>query len=74
MYRVIEELPLEQQPLGLDLTRITGEIKGTKSMSFADCCIAALAKHRKATIIHKDPEYEQIKNEVKQYILPYKIM
>jgi len=54
------------------LTRIIGEIKATKTMSFADCCIAGLAKFKQATLVHKDPEYEQMEDEMKQFKLPYK--
>ena len=41
-------------------------------MSFADCCIAALARSRQSTLVHKDPEYEQVENEIMQLKLPYK--
>lgn len=61
-----------QEPVVSQLTPIIGETKATKAMSFADCCIAGLAKFKKATLIHKDPEYEQIENEIQQLRLPYK--
>ena len=70
--RLIDDLPVKQQPLGPDMTRIVGEMKAAKSLSFADCCIAGLAKLNRATIVHKDPDYEQIKDELEQYRLPYK--
>ncbi len=41
-------------------------------MSFADSCIAGLAKFMDATLVHKDPEFEQIEDEVKQFKLKYK--
>lgn len=69
---LIENLPLVQEPLKPRLTRIVGEIKADKTMSFADSCIAGLAKFMDATLVHKDPEFEQIEDEVKQFKLKYK--
>ena|SRR3989337_2221798 len=69
---LIENLPLIQESLIPSLTKIIGEIKAAKSMSFADCCIAGLAKHKSAILVHKDPEFEQIEDEIKQLKLPYK--
>ncbi len=68
----IEDLPIVQEPLNQDLTRIIGEIKASHAISFADSCIAGLAKLKKATLVHKDPEFEQIENEITQLKLPYK--
>lgn len=70
--KLIDDLTVTQEPVDSQLIKIIGEIKATKSMSFADCCVAGLAKFKQATLIHKDPEYEQIENEVKQVTLPYK--
>ncbi len=70
--KLIDDLMILQEPVVNQLTQIIGEIKATKAMSFADCCIAGLAKHKKATLVHKDPEYEQIENELQQLKLPYK--
>ena len=70
--KLIDDLMVIQEPVDSQLTKIIGEIKATKAMSFADCCIAGLAKFKQATLVHKDPEYEQIENEIKQFKLPYK--
>lgn len=70
--KLIDDLMILQEPVVSQLNQIIGEIKATKSMSFADCCIAGLAKSKKATLVHKDPEYEQIENEIQQLKLPYK--
>jgi predicted nucleic acid-binding protein len=70
--RLIETLPFIQVSLTPNCTKIIGELKSAKSMSFADCCIAGLSKIKKAILVHKDPEFEQIENEVKQLKLPYK--
>jgi len=39
---LIDNLLVGREPLDKDLTKIVGEIKATKTMSFADCCIAGL--------------------------------
>lgn len=70
--KLINDLMIFQEPVVSQLTQIIGEIKATKAMSFADCCIAGLAKFKEATLVHKDPEYEQIENEIQQLKLPYK--
>ena len=70
--RLVDDLAVIQEPVESQLTTIIGEIKATSAMSFADCCIAGLAKFRQSTLVHKDPEYEQIENEIKQLRLPYK--
>ncbi len=69
---LIESLPLTEKPLNHELIIMSGEIKAAKTMSFADSCIAGLAKFIKAILVHKDPEYEQIENEIEQLKLPYK--
>ena len=70
--KLINDLPLIQEPLDSRLIKIIGEIKATRAMSFADCCIAGLAKFLQATLVHKDPEYEQMGEEIAQLKLPYK--
>ncbi len=70
--KLIEDLMVIQEPVDNQLTKIIGEIKATRAMSFADGCIAGLAKFKQATLVHKDPEYEQIEDEIKQLKLPYK--
>lgn len=71
--KLIEDLPITQELLNQDLIKTVGEIKATKPMSLADCCIAGLAKLKKAILVHKDPEFEQVEKEVKQLKLPYKL-
>ncbi len=69
---LINDLPRIQEELDERFTKIVGTIKATKTMLFADCCIAGSAKYKQATLVHKDPEYEQIEDEIKQLKLPYK--
>ncbi len=69
--KLIEDLPLVQEPLDKMLIRMVGKIKASKAMSFADSCIAGLAMVKNAILVHKDPEFEQL-NEVEQLKLKYK--
>ena len=47
-----------------------GRFKALYKLSLADALIAAFAKTRKATLVHRDPEYEPLRNEVRQLVLP----
>nr|VFK25081.1 MAG: Predicted nucleic acid-binding protein, contains PIN domain [Candidatus Kentron sp. MB]VFK29834.1 MAG: Predicted nucleic acid-binding protein, contains PIN domain [Candidatus Kentron sp. MB]VFK74961.1 MAG: Predicted nucleic acid-binding protein, contains PIN domain [Candidatus Kentron sp. MB] len=69
---LLETLPLIQESLTPDLCRTIGEIKATRPMSFADSCIAGLSKSKDAILVHKDPEFESVKGEIRQLKLPYK--
>jgi predicted nucleic acid-binding protein len=70
--KLIEDLPILQEPVDERLIKIIAEIKATRAISFADCCIAGLAKFKQATLTHKDPEYEKVEDEIEQLKLPYK--
>ena len=56
------------QELGL----IAGRLKATRKISFADAWIAATAIFYNATLVHKDPEFEQVEDKVNVLKLPYK--
>jgi len=49
---LLGNLPLIQESLTPQFTKIIGGFKSSKSMSFADCCIAGLAKHKDAILVH----------------------
>lgn len=70
--KLIDDLPIIQETLNKEDTKIIGELKATKNISFADSCIAGLSKLKSAILVHKDPEYAQVKKEIKQLELPYK--
>jgi ribonuclease VapC len=70
--QTIGNLPIEQLALPLDLVKNIGKLKAAHSISFADSCIAGVAKAEKATLVHKDPEYGVLEKEIKQLKLPYK--
>lgn len=48
------------------------EIKATNSLSVCDSWIAATAIEMDAVLVHKDPEFEQLKTSAKLMALPYK--
>jgi predicted nucleic acid-binding protein len=48
------------------------KLKGGHRLSLADTIIAAYAIQHQATIIHKDPEFERIDQQVQLEPLPYK--
>jgi predicted nucleic acid-binding protein len=49
-----------------------GRIKAFHRLSFADAVIASLAKLHEAVLVHKDPEFETLADEVSLLRLPYK--
>ena len=55
-----------------ELGLIAGRLKATKRVSFADTWIAAAAIFYDAILVHKDPEFEQVKSELEMLKLPYK--
>ena len=50
---------------------LAGELKAKHRLSVADAWIAALARERNATLVHK-PEFEQVEATLKMLKLPYK--
>ena len=62
----------EGEPVDENDIAAVGAIKAAHALSFADCCIAGLAKEKNAILIHKDPEFEKVEHEISQHKLPYK--
>jgi predicted nucleic acid-binding protein len=54
------------------LAVLAGQLKAAHRLSVADAWIAALAQERDATLVHKDPEFEQLEATLKVLKLPYK--
>lgn len=50
-----------------------GKLKARHSISLADAYIAALCQIHNGILVHKDPEYEKLASEIKEYRLPYKL-
>lgn len=55
-----------------ELSLIAGRLKAAYRLSFADAWIAATAIFYDATLVHKDPEFEQLEDKLKALKLPYK--
>ncbi len=72
-YAMIKQLPATiiwnaDEPTLLTAARLKAEHR----LSFADSIIASTAIQYKAVLLHKDPEYEFLKNILEMEILPYK--
>ena len=61
MLPVVIDLEISEQYL-----LIAGSLKAEYPISFADSLIAAYAKKQNATLVHKDPEYLSLDNEIVQ--------
>lgn len=70
--RQLETLPIIRVESNPQQTEIAGKWKAKHRISFADAFIAALAKEYQATLVHKDPEFQSLKNELPMVILEYK--
>jgi predicted nucleic acid-binding protein len=65
----VQELLIDStEALGI----LAGELKAKYRLSVADTWIVVLAKERNATLVHKDPEFEQVESAIKVLQLPYK--
>lgn len=72
-YALLKQLPCEilwqiDEPLLLTASRF----KARHRLSMADSMIAAFAQRKKSVLIHKDPEYEALSEEMELEALPYK--
>ena len=71
------ELMAALPALRIESTRTLGtlaaQLKAVHRLSVADAWIAALAKERNATLVHKDPEFEQVEAVIQVLKLPYKV-
>jgi ribonuclease VapC len=72
-YTLLKQLSCEiiwelDEPTLLTAARFKAEHR----LSLADAVIAAVAQRHQATLVHKDPEYEALAEEVDLEALPYK--
>jgi len=70
---LITSLPVLRVESTESLGQIAGELKAEHRLSVADAWIAALAKDRNAVLIHKDPDFENVKS-LQALALPYKVV
>jgi predicted nucleic acid-binding protein len=71
--RLMAALPVLRVESTQSLGILAAEFKAAHRLSVADAWIAALAKERRATLVHKDPEFEQIDAVIRVLKLPYKV-
>jgi predicted nucleic acid-binding protein len=72
IYAEIGSLPIFRLDPNEQILLRAGFIKANYSLSVADAWIIASAIEMDAILVHKDPEYEQLKDTVNMLILPYK--
>ena len=70
--KLIQSLEIKVNESDENLCIEAGKIKANNSISLADAYIAALTQRLKATLVHKDPEFEKLSKIIKDYKLPYK--
>ncbi|MCC6272886.1 MAG: PIN domain-containing protein [Deltaproteobacteria bacterium] len=74
-YRIfleIKALPIKKMDTNESLGLIAGELKAKYSISVADSWIAASSVQVQAVLVHKDPEFESLKDILELQALPYK--
>ena len=71
--RIMESLPITRIESTVSLSIAAGRLKAKHRISVADAWIAALAQERNATLVHKDPEFEVIEDQIQVLKLPYKV-
>jgi ribonuclease VapC len=71
-YARLKQLPLMVMESDEELGLIAADIKATHQLSLGDAWIAATTERLGAKLIHKDPEFEQLKHRIKLQNLPYK--
>ncbi len=69
--RMIRNLPLLRVDVLSSILNYAAEIKATKKLSVADSWIVATAIEMGSVLVHKDPEFEQVKERVGLVSLPY---
>ena len=72
IFVLLAALPMRRVDVDDDLIRLSGEIKALYRLSLADAWIIATALKEEALLVHKDPEFEQVKGRVDLFALPYK--
>lgn len=72
-YALMKRLPVTFDDV-LDEPRLltAGRLKASHRLSLADAIIAAITLANAGTLVHKDPEYAAIKDQVRQEALPFK--
>lgn len=71
-YKYLELLPIKRVDKNDLIFEKSVEIKATNNLSVCDSWIIATAIATNSILVHKDPEFMQVKKKVKLKTLPYK--
>jgi len=71
-YAALKHLPMRIIESDAELGLAAGRIKASHRLSLADAWVAATAERLKAILVHKDPEFNSLKGEVRLHALPFK--
>ena len=69
---LMASLPIVRAESTVSLSISAARLKAKYRMSVADAWIVALAHEKGATLVHKDPEFQQIEDALEMLKLPYK--
>ena len=72
LFLLVRSLSMVELPLEEKLLLVAARFKARCKISVADAWIAATAAVRNLTLIHKDPEFERLKQDISILSLPYK--
>lgn len=72
LHRSLGLLPVTRVDVDDELIMAASELKARYPISNADSWIIATAITRKATLVHKDPEFDALADRVAMKTLPYK--
>ncbi len=72
IFRSLSLLPVTRVDVDDTLLMTASELKAQHKISVADSWIIATAISRKATLVHKNPEFEALSDRVAMKTLPYK--
>jgi ribonuclease VapC len=68
----VEDKPVRWHQSDRALCREAAKLKAAHKVSFADAFVAATAQRLDATLVHKDPEFDALKDVIKLHGLPPK--
>ena len=69
---LMNRLTIKRVDSSEELGLIAGKLKATHRISFADAWVVATAIMLSAILVHKDPEFEALEDELEIIKLPYK--
>ena len=72
IYAELLSLPVSRIDINDGILLRAGAIKANYRLSVADSWIIASAMEVRASLVHKDPEFEQVRDIVSLISLPYK--